>query len=160
MFQFVPTPIFLQLLPKPIFTGFITDIQNILPSRYSRQRCIIFRMGKTKGGLKKSTATKKTGQKVQHFKHVSFLLQCAEFTDLPDGLRHRYSYLAKKVSDKIMVRLHKSYKRRYCQRCSAEYTESLVLKQQKDYIKLTCEKCYYSKNYPVKELTRKKKIKK
>merc|ERR1712130_62023 len=108
----------------------------------------LLRMAKTKG-------QKKMGQKAQHFKHVSFLLQCSDFTAIPESLRHRYAYLAKKVADKAQVRLHKSYKRRFCQRCFKKYEESVVLRKNGDHFVLQCEKCFYTRNLPKTEHVKK-----
>ena len=71
-------------------------------------------------------------------------------------IRHRYQYLAKKVADKVMVRMHKSYKRQFCQRCFAKYTQRLSIKNHRDYMTITCKKCYFSKNYPLKQRPPKK----
>lgn len=88
---------------------------------------------------------------MQHFKHVSFLIEASELETLPEGLRDRYRYQAKKVADKNVLRMHKSNKRRYCQRCFAKYSECINLKKENDHFVQKCEKCFYSRNIPIKE---------
>lgn len=46
-------------------------------------------MTKTKGLKKTKNAGKKHGMKMQHFKHVSFLIEASELETLPEGLRDR-----------------------------------------------------------------------
>ncbi|CBY43480.1 unnamed protein product [Oikopleura dioica] len=88
---------------------------------------------------------------MQHFKHIAFLLEAATIEGVPDAFQHRWQIGAKKVSDKVVVRLHKSYKRRYCQRCWLAHEKSASLDRKKGFSELRCGKCFFTKQLVLKE---------
>ena len=91
------------------------------------------------------------GAKMQHFKHIAFLLEAATIEGVPEAFQHRWQLGAKKVSDKVVVRLHKSYKRRYCNRCWSAHEKSASLERKKGFNELKCEKCFFTKRLVLKE---------
>ena len=101
---------------------------------------------------KKNRVKQKERKKQQHFSHVAFLLEAGDIEGIPAGLRNNYRHIAKKVADKTQVRLDKSYKRTFCQKCGAKFPIDLKIEKQKfGYFKLTCRLCYFTKNIQIKE---------
>ncbi|CAG5094937.1 Oidioi.mRNA.OKI2018_I69.XSR.g13952.t1.cds [Oikopleura dioica] len=87
------------------------------------------------------------GAKLHHFKHIASLLQAASVEGVPAAFQHKWQHTAKKVSDKVVVRLHKSYKRRYCQRCWSSHDKTATIEKNKsgNFNELKCEKCFFTK---------------
>ena len=85
-------------------------------------------------------------KKQQHFNHVGFLLAAAELNGLPPGLKQHYHFIAKKVADKTQVRLNRSTKAQFCQKCCAPFPENLTVKKKKfDYFVYNCSVCHFGK---------------
>ena len=68
-----------------------------------------------------------------------------------EGLKQHYAFISKKVADKTQVRLNRSTKAKFCQKCCAKFPENLRIKKTKsDYFIYQCTICNFSKNIRAK----------